>query len=67
MAAYTKEEMMEYYRDKWYIYLDEKEYIDFDIFYTIKNDIVDFKNDPCMYWLDEVICSMDLENLFKMR
>ena len=67
MAAYTKEEMMEYYRDKWYIHLDEKEYIDFDIFYTIKNDIVDFKNDPCMYWLDEVICSMDLENLFKMR
>ena len=67
MAAYTKEDMMEYYRDKWYIHFDGKEYIDFDIFYTIKNDIVSFKNDPSTYYLEEIICTVDLENLFRMR
>jgi hypothetical protein len=64
MAAYHKEEMMEYYRDKWY---RNGGIIDFDIFYTIKNDIVSFKNDPSTYYLEEIICSMDLENLFRMR
>jgi hypothetical protein len=68
MATFTKEEMMEYYRDKWYIHSDEQEYIiDVDIKYNIESDIVSFKNDPCIYWLHELICTMDLENLFRMR
>ena len=64
MTPFTKEEMMEYYRDKWYRNNDA---IDVDMVYDIKNDIVSFKNDPNMYWLDELICTIDLENLFEMR
>ena len=61
---FNKEEMMEYYRTKWYCKDDT---IDFDIFYSIKNDIVSFKNDPCMYNLNELICTMDLENLEELK
>jgi len=56
--------MIEYYRTKWY---RKNDTIDTDIVYEIKNDIVRFKNDPAMYWLDELICTMDLENLFEME
>ena len=64
MSNFTKEEMIEYYRTKWY---RKNDTIDTDIVYEIKNDIVRFKNDPAMYWLDELICTMDLENLFEME
>jgi len=64
MSNFNKEEMIEYYRTKWYRNNDT---IDVDIVYEIKNDIVSFKNDPSMYYLDELICTMDLENLFEMR
>jgi hypothetical protein len=64
MSNFNKEEMMEYYRTKWY---RKDDTIDVDIVNSIKNDIVDFKKDPAMYWLNELICTMDIENLFEMR
>jgi hypothetical protein len=62
--SHTKEDMMEYYITKWY---ENDGTIDYDFFYNTKKEIVIFKNDPSIYWLDEIICTMDLENLFEMR
>jgi hypothetical protein len=64
MSNFNKEEMIEYYRTKWY---RKDGTLDNDCFYNVKNEMIMFKNDPCMYNLDELICTMDLENLFEMR
>jgi hypothetical protein len=66
MATYThtKEEMIEYYRDKWHY---DNGTIDYDYFFNMKDEMNSFKNTPSMYWLDEIVCTMDIENLFEMR
>jgi hypothetical protein len=62
--SHTKEDMMEYYRTKWY---NKDSTLDHDNIFNLKREIIMFKNDPCMYYLEEIICTMDLENLFELR
>ena len=61
---HSKKEMMEYYVTKWY---HRDGTLDHDNIFNLKREIIMFKNDPCMYYLDEIICTMDLENLFELR
>jgi hypothetical protein len=61
---HTKKDMMEYHRTKWY---NKDSTLDHDNIFNLKREIIIFKNDPCMYYLDEIICTMDLENLFELR
>ena len=62
--SHTKEDMMEYHRTKWY---NKDSTLDHDNIFNLKREIIMFKNDPCMYYLDEIICTMDLEKLFELR
>ena len=62
--THSKEDMMEYYRTKWY---NKDTTLDHDNIFNLKREIIMFKNDPCMYYLEEIICTMDLENLFELR
>jgi hypothetical protein len=61
---HTKKEMMDYHVNKWYLGDDT---IDCDIVNSLEREIETFKNNPNIYSLDEIICTMDLENLFEAR
>jgi hypothetical protein len=62
--THSKKEMMEYYVTKWY---HRNGTLDHDNIFNLKKEIIHFVTDPCMYWLDEIICTMDLENLEELK
>jgi hypothetical protein len=61
---HLKKEMMEYYVTKWH-HIDGT--LDHDNIFNLKKEIIYFVTDPGMYWLDEIICTMDLENLEELK
>jgi hypothetical protein len=61
---HTKKDMMFYHVNKWYF---SNNTIDCDIVNSLEEEIEIFKNNHTMYYLDNIICTMDLEDLFEAR